>query len=72
MRKANNNSEYFNSDNTPQILRAQPRKSADYAHKHASHRHYHENDDGERQHTHHHEPAKNAVRIELRRIQRLF
>ncbi|MCE3254128.1 MAG: hypothetical protein K0Q67_3148 [Cellvibrio sp.] len=72
MRKASNNSGYFNGENVPQMLRAQPRKSADHAHKHASHRHYHENDDGERHTHHHHEPAKNAVRIELRRIQRLF
>jgi len=73
MKKTGNNSGYFNDGKFAQELRGQPRKSAIDSHKHTSH-HGNSSDEDEagRHHAHRSEPAKNAVRVQLRRIQRLF
>lgn len=71
MKKANHNSEYMSGDKFSTDLRAQPRKSNFQRHKAASAR-GHFSEDGEHHHTHRNEPAKNAIRVQLRRIQQLF
>lgn len=69
MRKVSNNSEHNNGEKFSQELRAQPRKSTGYLDKHG---HSRADYNDERHHSHHHEPGKNAVRMQLRSIQRLF
>lgn len=73
MKKISNNGEYSNGDKFSQELRAQPRKSDVHRHKSASHHEsFVDEDDGARHHAHRSEPAKNVIRVQLRRIQRLF
>jgi hypothetical protein len=73
MKKVKDNSEYFHDKAFSQQLRAQPRKSPFLYQKHThNHGHFFEEDEAERHHEHRSEPAKNAVRVQLRRIQRLF
>lgn len=73
MKKLSNNSADFNGEKFSQEMRAQPRKSHNQTPKHAStHGHSHRDEESERPHGHHHEPGKNAVRMQLRSIQRLF
>lgn len=73
MRKISNNGEYPDGDKFSRELRAQPRKSGIHRHKSASHHgSFADEDDGERHHAHRSEPAKNVMRVQLRRIQQLF
>lgn len=73
MKKISNNGEYSNGDKFSQELRAQPRKSDAHRQKSVPHHEsFVDEDDGARHHAHRSEPAKNLIRVQLRRIQRLF
>jgi hypothetical protein len=69
MKKLSNKSDFPNDEKFSRELRAQPRKSQEHMQKHP---HHTSDDDDLRHHGHYHEPAKNAVRMQLRSIQRLF
>lgn len=72
MRKASS-SDYSNGDNFAQEMRGQPRKSFFERQKNMmSHAHSFDNEDHARYHAQRSEPAKNAMRVQLRRIERLF
>lgn len=64
---------FSNSEKNSYELGAQPRKSGFRAHKSAHLvENYLDEDDKKTHHRHRHEPNKNAVRVQLRRIERLF
>ena len=67
------NNEMFNDEKLFLMLGTQPRKSTGRRQKQPMFvsKAFNEDDVGEH-HTHRREPAKNSVRVELRRIQRLY
>lgn len=63
----------FNSESVPRELGAQPRKSDARAHKSTKSAENSFDDDDEKfHHSHRNEPNKNVMRVQLRRIERLF
>lgn len=72
-----NNNNHFNGDkyseNYLQKTRAQPRKSGFNSHRYEmEHDSYFDYDDGDSHPVQRREPAKNVMRVQLRRIQQLF
>lgn len=64
---------YFNSEKPSHELGSQPRKSDARVHKSTQFPESDVDDDEESPyHRHRHEPNKNMVRVQLRRIERLF
>lgn len=72
MKRTSDRDSYFNSDKSFHALGTQPRKSDFHAHKQVQEV---ENsfDEDEKTHQHHRaEPNKKMVRVQLRRIERLY
>lgn len=64
---------FSNSEKKSYELGSQPRKSDFRTHKTAHVvENYIDEDDEKTHHKHRHEPNKNAIRVQLRRIERLF
>lgn len=71
--KDNNFNNEINSENYLQKYRAQPRKSGLNSHRYTvEHDSFFEYDDGDTHPAQRREPAKNLMRVQLRRIQQLF
>lgn len=66
------NGKTFTISGKPSEERAQPRKTNSRQHKKNSHEGSNDWNDGERFSGSRREPAKNSVRIQLRRIQQMF
>lgn len=73
-RDGNSNKNIFsNSEHNSYELGSQPRKSDFRAHRSAdAGENYFDDDDKKTHHKHRNEPNKKAVRVQLRRIERLF
>lgn len=73
MRKLRQNSDVFGGETFAAEMRGQPRKSFFERQKNImSHSSAVDDDEHWHHHTHRNEPAKNAVRVQLRRIEKLF
>jgi len=73
MKKLRHDSESFGGETFSAEGRGQPRKSFFERQKNMlSHTSMADDDEHWHHHTHRNEPAKNAVRVQLRRIERLF
>lgn len=73
-RDSNGNNNFFSSsEKNSYELGSQPRKSGFRAHRSAhAGENYFDDDDRKTHHKHRNEPNKKAVRVQLRRIERLF
>lgn len=76
MRKTYSRNSLFGGDSNNEKFshkhRAQPRKSEFRTRRQEDYKHAFDYDDGESQGAHRREPAKNLVRVQLRRIQQMF